>query len=99
MTSIPSIREYGCLHAHELSQRTVLRQEQGWTLTHHTTGYEPAGSVARYTGERWSVITLDARSNTRYGRSFNTIEKAQTYFEERTAASLLGEPKDVTERR
>lgn len=94
MTSLPPIREYGSLEPHELSRRTVLRQERGWTLTHHTAGYEPAGSAARYTGERWSVLSLDVRSNTRYGRSFTTIEKAQAYFDERTSTPIWGEFKN-----
>ncbi len=83
----PSLKEYGQLESNEPSKRTVLKAENGWTLTHHTAGYEPAGSAARYTQERWSVALYDTRTNTTYGRSFRTLDEADSWFRERISMS------------
>ena len=85
MRIMPVTREYGTLERHELSRRTVLESFEGWTLTHHGEGYEPAGSAARYTRERWSVLRHEPQSNTTHGRSYLTREAAEAYFVERVA--------------
>lgn len=74
--------EYGDIPDGMLSQRTILSQrendERRWTLTHHLPGYECAGSMARWTDERWSV--LFPHGGATHGRSFLSEDKAREYL-------------------
>jgi hypothetical protein len=83
MSTKPYLQEYGSLRPGELSERTLIAEAEGWKLEHHTAGYEPAGSVARYTNERWSVTDYDPHSNETHGRSFRVLSAEEAYFQER----------------
>jgi hypothetical protein len=87
MSTPPLIREYGALRTEELSQRIVLAETEGWKLIHHSAGYEPAGSMARYTQERWSVTVYDPHSNETHGRSFRALSDAQPHFDAAAASA------------
>jgi hypothetical protein len=80
--------------AGSMSVKTVLAEREAKTdygirrryfLTHHTAGYEIAGSGTRWTNERWSVSFMD--SGVKHGRSFRTEAEARELFEKWTAKS------------
>ena len=61
---------------------TVGHGSRGYFLSHHTEGFEPAGNMARWTQEKWTVrFYLDGSY---HGRQFNTEHDARVYFHERT---------------
>lgn len=50
-----------------------------YTFSHRSAGYEPAGSMARWTDERWSVLFMSDGAT--HGRSFSTEQAAREHFE------------------
>lgn len=83
-------KEYGQIKPEELSVVTVLDtrtvhsngRNGEWKLKHHTAGFEPAGSVARYTEEKWSVTSFDAGLNSTFGNSgFRSEAEARKVFD------------------
>lgn len=60
-----------------LDSAVVGRRE--YRLSHHSDGFEPAGSCARYSArEAWSV--LFEANNATHGRRFKTLAEAQSLF-------------------
>ena len=58
-----------------------------WTLTHHTAGYECAGSMARWTNEKWAVrFVADGAT---HGRSFLTEHEACEWFAMQTGRAVV----------
>lgn len=56
-----------------------------YTLSHRSPGYESAGSMARWTDERWSVLFVCDGAT--HGRSFSTEQAAREHFERVTQAA------------
>jgi hypothetical protein len=78
------IAEYGAIRGQALAQRTVLgtafnpRLRRTYTLTQVDAGWEPAGSMARWTDGYYSVtFELDGSRN---GRRFTTQQEAVETF-------------------
>jgi hypothetical protein len=68
------------------AKRTVIKSARNdnlratYTLTHTTAGYEPAGSMARYTEESWGVLyTTD--NGAMGGEWFKSLEYASNRFD------------------
>ena len=62
---------------------TVGHRSRKYFLSHHTEGFEPAGSTARWTPEKWTVrVYCD---NAYHSRAFDTKSAARTYFHKRTS--------------
>lgn len=78
------IKEYKDLTEENRSKITILASARGafnrlHTLSHHTEGYEPAGSCARFTKEKWTVkYPFDGAI---HGQAFKTEKEAREYFE------------------
>ena len=65
-----------------VSVSTTRSVSRKYFLSHHTEGFEPAGSMARWTQEKWTVrFYLDGSY---HGRQFDTEHDARVYFHERT---------------
>ncbi len=82
--SKPLTMEYRDLKDSDMSCATILQKGYGawnkeYTLSHHTAGYECAGSCARYTEERWKVRYIF--DNALHGKAFLTEKEAQEYFD------------------
>ncbi len=82
MTPKPVV-EYSEVTDQNRSIPTMLKQVeyQGrtYSLIHRTSGYEPAGSMARWTNEIWSVTAL--YDGTPHGRRFKTEAEARDLFD------------------
>jgi hypothetical protein len=79
------IAEYGTYSDALRSKKTILERRAaayGRTclLSHSTPGYEPAGSCARWTDERWTAGHTDS-NGAFYGQSFKSEHEARSYFE------------------
>jgi hypothetical protein len=74
-----------------LSTRTVLGAARTnsilFTLVHATAGYEPAGSMARWTNESWGAC-YQLKDGTQGGQWFSTLQAASLKFKR---AAVLGE--------
>lgn len=89
MKNIPFIKEYRDLNVNDLSKVVILATATGafkrpYTLSHHSAGYESAGSCARYTREKWTVLSRDIYSNTTHGKAFLKESEAREYFAQYT---------------
>jgi hypothetical protein len=71
--------EYGTYPDSARSVVKVIARQGKYTLKHHTAGYEPAGSCARYTDEVWS-ITFELDGST-HGRRFRDQWDAHKLFD------------------
>jgi hypothetical protein len=77
--------EYGSYEEGLNSRKTYLetiKLKDGCTrnLIHKTAGYEPGGSLARWTNEAWGSIYYDY-SQCSFGQWFKTLEEAKKEFE------------------
>lgn len=60
-----------------VAHRRSVDGRRTYVISHHLPGYECAGSMARWTDERWSVITwIDGA---RHGRGFHTKAEAMAW--------------------
>lgn len=93
----PKVAEYRDIPTGLHSRVTVLTTASGpnpsgyvrsYTLSHHTAGYECAGSMARWTDERWSVLTFSDGAS--HGRSFLTREAAHRCLVDWTTPESVG---------
>lgn len=81
-TNIGSMIEYAQIPADsstrvdQIAQGVMKQFRRDCYLIHSTEGYEPAGSMARWTNEYYAVIFYDA-SGSRNGRRFKASDKAQ----------------------
>jgi hypothetical protein len=80
-----STAEYGTYPDAMRSRKTILERRAAaygrtYVLSHSTAGYEPAGSCARWTNEKWAAGHTDS-NGTFYGQSFKTEHEARAYFE------------------
>jgi len=85
------IVEYGTFDKSELSRVTVLETRtsdiRAYALCHHSTGFELAGSMARYNGrEAWSVRFEQGCST--HGRRFATLEEARAMLDKWAPAKV-----------
>lgn len=77
-----AVKDYSHLQENERAVRTVLKTgrslslDRTYLLIHSTAGYEPAGSRARYTAEKW-LITFNM-SGVVHGREFATLAAAES---------------------
>ena len=80
------IAEYRDIENEPHSKTTVLKHghkpgnlSREYLLKHHSAGWEPAGAIARWTDEKWSVVfySSDGALN---GRSFKTLQEAESLF-------------------
>ena len=86
--------EYGSYTDDQRSKVTTLdsgKSPEGeyprqFYLKHHSAGYEPAGSMARWTDERWGV-TFD-QGGAINGRRFLTLPPAQDLFNKWTGRDV-----------
>lgn len=70
----PKITEYAAIKNAPRSHKTVMKIVGKYTLHHATAGYEPAGSMARWTKEYYAVVfTLDGAE---HGQRFRTAQEA-----------------------
>jgi hypothetical protein len=52
-----------------------------WYFKQHEPGFEPAGSMARWTNRKWSVTHFDYLCNATFGKSFKGKAEAKAYFQ------------------
>lgn len=83
----PFIKEYRDLKPEDESEVKILAKgiaafNREYTLKHHTAGYEPAGSCARYAEEKFSVTY--PFDNAIHGKAFKTEIEAKEYFDKHT---------------
>ena len=78
---LPRVAEYG--DESLMGNMSIVTPRQGgiaflgnrhYVFSHHTAGYELAGSAARWTDEKWTIsVQYD---NQRHARAWNTYERA-----------------------
>jgi hypothetical protein len=76
--------EYGSYPESQASTKSLLDTRVGHNgrrlvLYRSTQGYEPAGSCARWTGEKYTAGFYD-QNGTFYGRSFSDEARARAHF-------------------
>ena len=85
-----SLIEYGQIPKDGHAKRNVLASGVNkefnlpYKLIHSTSGYECAGSMARYTNEKYGCIFTD-RNGTTGGQWFSAEQTAREYFAKVTA--------------
>ena len=84
--------EYQDLTEENRSMRTVLAEGQGafgrpYVLVHKTSGYECAGSCARYTDESWGAIGTDF-NGTMFGQWYKIEQDARAHFDRVTTPTV-----------
>jgi len=70
----------------KMSQVTILDQtideaNRVWKFKQHEPGFEPAGSMARWTNRKYSVTFFDYAMNAMFGQSFTSKDDAIKFFE------------------
>lgn len=71
-------KSYRKISPQEMAAKTIVYKDEKFTMIHSTAGWEVAGSAARYTNEKWSVLFFI--DGIPHGQAFKTYNEATEFL-------------------